>query len=183
MVPSRLRSLRRLATVVVGVVLLVTTACGGDEGPAGDTSSSTPSTTTTLPRPPSAELTAITEVEDGSCFDTHSETSSMTRAVWIVPCAERHDYEVYSTFDYEGPEIGYRHPAYPGEKVIQDQAERRCYEGFEPFVGTRWTVSKLDIRTWWPSEASWLEGDRRILCAVTPTDRTPMTGSRRGSRE
>lgn len=174
----------RLATavVLVGLALTAVTACGDENGSPGTTTSSSAPSTTQPARPASAELTAITEVEDGSCFDTHSEASSLTRAVWMLPCTEAHDYEAYSTFDYEGPEVAYRQPAYPGENVIRDQAEQRCYEGFEPFVGIRWTISNLDIRTWWPSENSWTEGDRRIICAVTSTDRSALTGTQKGSR-
>lgn len=122
----------------------------------------------------------MTAVDEGDCFDTHVEESSLIRAVWLLPCSERHDYEVYASFDYDG-DVQYRHPEYPGRTVVQDQAERRCYELFEPFVGVRWVISGLDIRTWWPSETSWDNGDRRILCAVTPTDRSGMVGSQRGS--
>lgn len=159
---------------------IIITACGG-EGATPSTTSDPPAVvTTTTTRSAEAQLTAITEIDDGDCFDTHVEASALIRAVWKVPCSDPHDYEVYAAFDYEG-DVGYRHPAYPGETTVQDQAERRCYEGFEGFVGVRWTISTLDIRTWWPSEVSWSSGDRRIICTVTSTDRTALTGSQRGS--
>lgn len=167
-------------TLCIAVMALVPLGCGKDSTTASTTSTMV-TTTTERPRPASAELRAITEMDEGDCFDVHSEASSLVRAVWLMPCPEAHRYEVYAAFDYEG-DVEYRHPAYPGEIVVQDQAERRCYERFEPFTGIRWTISLLDIRTWWPSETSWKDGDRRIICAVTSTDRTPLTGSQEGSR-
>lgn len=156
------------------------TGCGDDGVTTTTTSSVAVSVTTSTARSSEAELTAITDIDEGDCFDTQVSESSLIRAVWKVPCSEPHDYEVYAAFDYEG-DIEYRQPAYPGQAAVQDQAEQRCYERFEPFVGTRWTISALDIRTWWPSETSWTERDRRIICAVTSTDRSPLVGSQEGA--
>lgn len=180
MTPRPVTGPYRFAVVVVMALSVVVASCSDASDP--DTTTSTTTTEAARPpRPVSAELVAITSIDEGDCFDTHVEESSPIRAVWLIPCAELHDYEVYASFDYEGDDVQYRHPAYPGQSIVQDQAERRCYDLFESFVGARWTISELDIRTWWPSEASWTDADRRILCAVTPTDRAGMVGSQRGS--
>lgn len=105
----------------------------------------------------------------------------MARAAWLIDCAEPHRFEIYADFDFAGDHSG-RGAAYPGVPVVQDQAERRCYDAFEAFVGVRWSISDLDIRTWWPTQVSWDNHDRGILCAVVATDGSALRGSQRSTR-
>lgn len=174
---------RAVVVVVISASLLMgaLSGCGGGGDSTISSTSSEAPTATEPPRSPDAELVPITSIDESTCFDTQVEASSLTRAVWTVPCSDPHDYELYDIIEYEGAG-DYRHPEYPGEQAVQDQAEQRCYDGFEPFTGIRWTISALDIRTWWPTEVSWSEGDRTILCAVTSTDGTRLTGSQEQSR-
>ena len=54
-------------------------------------------------------------------------------------------------------------------------------DGFEAFVGVRWTLSELDIAVWWPSEESWARADRTIVCTVMSDTGDQLTGTQRGT--
>jgi hypothetical protein len=113
------------------------------------------------------------DLQLGDCFNDPG--SGEVEAVTVVPCAEAHDFEVYHVFTLDdGP--------YPGTEIIQDEWIDGCLAEFEPFVGTSFDASILDISAIFPTEQSWDElGDRVILCSVTAVDEVPRTGSARGS--
>ncbi len=169
--------------LIVG--LLVATGCGG--GGSGETAGSSittvDATSTTAPDgpPQGAELVSISDLEEDSCFDVASDSKSMTRAAWLIDCAKPHDFEMYAIVTHRDEASG-RGAAYPGTSHMADLAEQRCYDLFEAFVGVRWSISDLDIRTWWPSQQSWDNHDRKFLCAVTRSDGDAMTGTQRGTK-
>ncbi|MCB1257011.1 MAG: septum formation family protein [Microthrixaceae bacterium] len=173
-------------TGLCALILTSLISCGGSrsaDSTATTTDTYLTSASTTVPAgpPAGAELVPMKDLEQGACFDPQSDAKSMTRAVWQVNCEEPHSYEIYAELTFEGDTSG-RGATYPGVPTVQDQAERRCYELFEAFVGVRWSISDLDIRTWWPSQTSWDNHDRKILCAVTPMDRSSLKGSQRSSK-
>lgn len=177
---------RLLAAGLCALIVVSLSSCGGSRSTdskttTSDASSASASTTVPAGPPPGAELIPMRDLDEGSCFDPQSDAKSMTRAVWLVNCDQPHSYEIYADLTFEGDKSG-RGATYPGEPIVQDQAERRCYELFEAFVGVRWSISDLDIRTWWPSQTSWDNHDRKILCAVTPMDRSSLKGSQRSSK-
>lgn len=163
------------------------TGCGGsspNDSDAADTPASTPSSTSTTVRtgpPPGSELGGIVDLDSGNCFDPVTDPGSSDRAVWKLNCGDPHTYEVFAVIDYDAKGSGGGMP-YPGVPAVQDWSEQMCYAQFEPFVGVRWTISELDIKTWWPSNESWDQGDRQVLCTVMSTDGSRLAGTERGSK-
>ena len=82
--------------------------------------------------------------------------------------------------EFEGEGAGGGMP-YPGVPVVQNWSEEQCYARFEGFVGTRWTLSELEIEVWWPSEESWDLMDRSVICTVFSPTGDPLTGTQRGA--
>lgn len=116
---------------------------------------------------------AAFDLQLGDCFNDPG--SGEVEAVGVVPCTEAHDFEVYHVFTLDDG-------TYPGTEVIQDKWIDGCLAEFEPFVGTSFDVSILDISAIFPTQQSWEElGDRVILCSVTAVDGMPRTGSARSS--
>ena len=76
---------------------------------------------------------------------------------------------------------GGQNAPFPGIGELRRQAQAICRDGFEPFVGVRWTQSELDIAALWPSPESWPTGDRLVVCVVFRLDGEPLTGSARGA--
>ena len=107
------------------------------------------------------------ELETGQCLnEPHSEEVTN---VEIVDCAEPHDLEVYRTADL--PEQTFD-PA-----VIDSASFEICLDGFDGFVGTPYVDSELDIYYLVPSEESWADGDREVVCAVYDLSGDQLTGT------
>jgi hypothetical protein len=113
-------------------------------------------------------------LEVGDCFDDPDEFDEVG-AVPIVDCADPHANEVYALFDHGGPD-----DAYPGEDALQQAAAVGCLEEFEPFIGWEYPTSEIDFGAFWPSEATWDDGDREIVCFAYEVDFSKVEGSLAG---
>jgi hypothetical protein len=175
------------------VILIATTlvlgACGNSKdqdasSPSTSTAEASPQTVTTaVPGPPlGASLEGFNDLKVGACFDEVTDSAAEDRAVWLLDCAAPHTFESYWVTDYQGPAAG-RGSTYPGIAAVQNFSEQACFEQFETFVGVRWTLSQLDIRTWWPTEESWSRADRKIICTVFSESGKRLAGSQQGSAE
>lgn len=125
--------------------------------------------------------TAGAEIPDlavGDCFDT-SATSGQTTLyrIPVVPCSTAHGGEIYA--ETTAPDSLARNGAAPTQQALWDAADAYCYPEFTKFVGMRWARSELLYWPIAPSEESWAEGDRRILCVVESEE--PVTGSLKGA--
>jgi hypothetical protein len=125
--------------------------------------------------------TAGAEIPDlavGDCFDT-SATSGQTTLyrIPVVPCSTAHGGEIYA--ETTAPDSLTRNGAAPTQQALWDAADAYCYPEFTKFVGMRWARSELLYWPIAPSEESWAEGDRRILCVVESEQ--PVTGSLEGA--
>lgn len=125
--------------------------------------------------------TAGAEIPDlavGDCFDT-SATSGQTTLyrIPVVPCSTAHGGEIYA--ETTAPDSLARNGATPTQQALWDAADAYCYPEFTKFVGMRWARSELLYWPIAPSEESWAEGDRRILCVVESEQ--PVTGSLKGA--
>ncbi len=152
----------RLALVVAGLTLLVT-GCADDPER----------------NPETGELVEPTEVDVfdlrvGDCLDGFTDDSQI-REITALPCSEEHTDEIMAAIDLSDED------EYPGTEAMQERADEACYEEFEEFVGVRWEDSQLDYGFLAPTEESWAEGDRQILCTVGDPNRS-VTGTLRNSR-
>jgi hypothetical protein len=125
--------------------------------------------------------TAGAEIPDlavGDCFDT-SATSGQTTIyrIPVVPCSTAHGGEIYA--ETTAPDSLARNGTAPTQQALWDAADAYCYPEFTKFVGMRWARSELLYWPIAPSEESWAEGDRRILCVVESEE--PVTGSLKGA--
>ncbi|MGV8852075.1 MAG: septum formation family protein [Rhodoglobus sp.] len=90
-----------------------------------------------------------------------------------IDCSEPHQGEIYaSSIVADGD--------FPGETAIGEQAEADCYTEFESFVGINWDDSIYNFSWYYPTEASWSDGDREILCIAYHDGGEPITGSLAG---
>jgi hypothetical protein len=116
---------------------------------------------------------SVFTLEVGTCFDDQGE--GQISSVPAVDCAEAHDNEVFALIDYAQGE------SFPGDSAIMDAGRRLCIEQFEPFVGTDYQDSVLEVFAITPTEQSWEDGDREIICALYNMDLSKLTGSMRGT--
>ncbi|WP_423462341.1 septum formation family protein [Promicromonospora sp. MS192] len=118
----------------------------------------------------------IPDLEVGDCFDTSATSGQSTLyRIPVVSCTTAHGGEIYAetTADDSLAKDGEA----PTQQALWDAADAYCYPQFARFVGLRWARSELLYWPIAPSEESWAEGDRRILCVVE--SETPVTGTLR----
>lgn len=152
---------------VAGVVGFVI-ANGGDET-ADDDDNGTSSSVDTDPDPdPDPIPTSVFDLEEGDCFQSVSQTGSIEE-VDVVDCDSPHDNEVYSVWDFaDGPD-----DPYPGDDVVVEESSAGCNEDFEDQIDD---TSDLSISSLHPTEGSWGNGDREVVCYLQNTDGSQLTG-------
>jgi hypothetical protein len=137
--------------------VLVTAACSGE----ADEPASVP-TTTLLGE-------AVDEVGPGDCLADFSDPSS--GRVEVVDCAEAHRAEVYAVHELaDGP--------FPGAAVLGEDAALECAERYGEFAGEPIDpTTALAFSELVPSDLSWADGDRRVVCLALPPGGEKTVGS------
>lgn len=151
---------RMMRRAVVPALLVAFGLAGCSTGPERD--------------PETGELLAAAEIDVfelqvGDCIADLNDEGEVT-TVRAVPCAEEHTDEIFAAVAIPDAED------YPGNDAIREFADDECYQRFEQFVGLPWENSELDYGYLGPTETSWDDGDREILCTVGDP-RRPVTGT------
>ena len=110
----------------------------------------------------------------GDCFDNSSAFEEEVSELPGVPCSQPHDYETFAVFDVSID-------SYPSEESMIELAHGSCLERFDPFVGTDYDSSILEIITLYPTDESWQQDDREIVCALYDMNDEKLVGSTQGS--
>ena len=181
------------AALAALVPLLVLVACSptpsvtaSPSTPNASLPPSAPASGSPDPSPsPAGSATSAFDLELGDCFDTENITT--VDEVAVVDCDEPHVYEVFGLTDVEA---GDDEP-YPGEEALNTAADEACRPAFADYVGIPYDDSEWFATFINPSEGTWQQGDREILCVVheeappgpdgTELPPPPVTGSAEGS--
>jgi hypothetical protein len=153
------------AVVVGAAALLLLSGCSL-LAPSG----SAPSPTHTAG--PGSDDASAFEIRVGDCLNDATASGTVT-TVPIVPCTEPHDSEAYASIMLDDGD-------FPGDDAIQEKANAGCVEQFTEFVGLEYNASELEYTFYFPSEDSWSQGDREILCEVYDPE-SQTTGTLRGA--
>ena len=129
---------------------------------------------------PTGEETSVFDLEVGDCFSVDSDQFD---TVVVVDCEQPHEYEAFQVFDHPaGPD-----EAYPGDDTLFEFADTECQPPFEEYVGHDYQTSIWYITSITPSEDTWADGDREIVCTLNQQDENDepitVTGSAEGSAE
>jgi hypothetical protein len=110
----------------------------------------------------------------GDCFDDPADLDDVVFDVAALPCSEPHDNEVFSLV----PIAGTFGETYPGDAALQEYSYEACIgEPFDSYVGTDYLDSSLEVFTFTPSDESWDEGDREVVCVLFRLDFEKLTGT------
>lgn len=107
----------------------------------------------------------------GDCLTEPGAQDSISR---VIDCEQDHGAEVYLV-----DELGTA--AWPGYDRVWEDADTRCYDAFEPFVGETYEWSGYDYGFFLPDQAEWQDGEARVVCVVLPGPDDIRRGSARGS--
>jgi len=120
------------------------------------------------------ETTDVFTLRVGDCLND-ADAGEEVETVPTVPCDEPHDSEVYAS-------VIMPDDAFPGQEAIFELADAECLAEFEAFVGGDWDTSPYDFSYYYPTEGSWADGDREILCVIYDPE-GPVEGSLEGSAQ
>lgn len=156
---------RTLAILTVGAASIALAGCSllgnltgantGGESPSGE-----------------GDTTDVFTIKVGDCLNDGGATGEVSE-VPKIDCAEPHDSEAYASIMMADGD-------FPGDTAVDDQAVSDCTSQFNSFVGINYDDSTLDFAYYYPTEASWAQGDREILCLIVdPAGQ--VTGSLKGA--
>jgi len=148
--------------------------------PGASTTTSVPGATTVPPTTvPGTTTTPVTDLSEGQCIvdDAVADWPGIeVQTTSVAPCEAEHHAEVFALIDVEGGEDA----PFPGAEALAAQAEEECQARFTDYVGIDFVDSRLDIIHLAPTETSWEQGDRQIVCTLFDIDGAPLTGSVQG---
>jgi hypothetical protein len=122
----------------------------------------------------SGEIGAF-KIQLGDCLT--GSVSGQVESVEGIPCDQPHQNEVYHAFD-----IAEGDGAFPGDDLVQQQADEGCLAAFQGFVGLDFPSSVYEISTLVPTEQSWGSlDDREVLCLLGQPVGTLTTGTAAGT--
>jgi len=125
--------------------------------------------------PTEAEEVDIVDLQVGDCL-AESLPGEVIFSIQTVPCSEPHSEEIFAAVTLPNGDGDF-----PGMEAINAQAEDLCIIAeFEDFVGLSYEESVLYVGGITPSEGSWSQGDRRILCTIYDAA-GEVSGSLRGA--
>jgi uncharacterized RDD family membrane protein YckC len=110
--------------------------------------------------PTEAEEVDIVDLQVGNCL-AESLPGEVIFSIQTVPCSEPHSEEIFAAVTLPNGDGDF-----PGMEAIDAQAEGLCVAEFEGFVGLSYEESVLYVGFITPSEESWIQGDRSILCTI-----------------
>lgn len=154
------------------------TAAGGASAAATPTTPSATAQATASPTDTDGVNQSVFELTVGTCINNPSEEDQI-QSVQSVPCDMAHDNEVFALVQFPAGEAD----PFPGQQAITDFATAECQgQAFTDYVGIEWANSRFFTTQLTPTDGSWAQGDREIVCLLyDPT--APSTGSARGSAQ
>jgi hypothetical protein len=122
----------------------------------------------------SACTAEVLTLDVGTCFDDPDEFDLVDSSdVPIVDCDVPHDNEVYANSDLQGDE-------FPGREGIANRADQVCLAEFDSYIGAPYETSIYEFSWFVPSEESWDQGDREVICYAYDLSLDKITGSING---
>lgn len=122
--------------------------------------------------PGTGEDQDVFSIKVGDCLNDGGATGEVS-TVPTIECSEPHDSEAFASITMDDGD-------FPGDQAVQDEAIAECTIEFETFVGVDYDSSELDFAYYFPTEESWANGDREILCLIVDPE-GQSTGSLKGA--
>lgn len=130
------------------------------------------------PRDQSGQVTAsasadAASIRVGDCVG--KLTTGNITAADLLPCGDKHFFEAYASKNAADG-------AFPGNDPVSQDADSFCGTEFASFVGVPVDKSKYTFYYLTPTEESWKQGDRVILC-FAGDDKGGVVGTLKGAKK
>ena len=120
----------------------------------------------------------VFSIQVGDCMNDDDSEAAEVTAVRDASCDDLHDNEVYLTWELDGADFP-ADMAYPGAEAMSTEADSGCITYFETWVDAPYDETSLNYFPFYPSEQSWDQGDREVVCLAFDMN-GPVTGSLEG---
>jgi hypothetical protein len=100
----------------------------------------------------------VFDLQVGDCLADFEDAKELA-SIEAPPCSEPHSDEIFASGSI-------RNGDFPGMEAVEAAAKDICLEEFDEFVGIPYEDSVLDVGYLTPTEQSWNDGDRAVLCTV-----------------
>ena len=115
----------------------------------------------------------VFDLEVGVCLADFQDATEL-ETIEASSCSEPHSDEIFASGSIPDDN-------FPGMDVVEAKAQDMCIAEFDDFVGISYEDSVLDVGYLTPTEESWNDGDRDVLCTVyDPAEE--ISGSLRGAK-
>ena len=176
---------RRFLPLATIVPMLLLASCQGSSGgsqvaPASSATAPSEASSAAVSRPagtgePEIRMISSFDLEVDDCWRVPMVEVDANDTV-LMDCEQPHQYQVYYLTDYAGDK-----DEFPGKEAMESAADEACIGAFEDYVGIDYESSEFDYATLYPSEESWADGDRELLCSLAASDNSDWTGSAKGA--
>ena len=157
---ERQRTFRRFCGSAVILVAVAIAGCGSDGDPGTGESAE------------SGDVDVF-DLDIGDCLADFQDATELD-TIEASPCSEPHSDEIFASGSIPDG-------AFPGMDIVEATAQKLCIAQFDEFVGKSYEDSVLDVGFLTPTEQSWNDGDRAVLCTVyDPAEE--ISGSLRGAQ-
>ncbi|MHA6668907.1 septum formation family protein [Homoserinimonas sp. A447] len=120
----------------------------------------------------------VFSIQVGDCMNDDDSEATEVTAVRDASCDDLHDNEVYLTWEFDADEFP-AGTAYPGDETVSGDADNGCFADFGSWIGAPYEETSLNYFPYYPSEQSWDQGDREVVCLAFDMN-GPVTGSLEG---
>ena len=156
----RHRPVRRFCGSALVVIAMAIAGCGSDGGEETGESDR------------SGDVDVF-DLEVGVCLADFQDATEL-ETIEASSCSEPHSDEIFASGSIPDGN-------FPGMDVVEAKAQDMCIAEFDDFVGISYEESVLDVGYLTPTEESWNDGDRDVLCTVyDPAEE--ISGSLRGAK-
>jgi hypothetical protein len=118
--------------------------------------------------------TPANDFEAGEC--TNDSLTGSIGEIETVDCDGEHTAEAFAQFDIDGDD-------FPGADEVSSQATEGCQgDRFADYVGLDYPSSIYLVSTITPTEETWDNDDRTVICVISgTTDGSTLDGSAEGT--
>ena len=116
----------------------------------------------------------VFELEVGQCFNDPDNFEQVSD-VEMIDCSDPHDNEAYHLYEMTQGD-------FPGDAAVQDLAQIECIGKFDAYVGSDYATSSLDIGAFFPTNETWDQDDREVICFLYDLGFEKLTGLSEGSQ-
>jgi hypothetical protein len=112
-----------------------------------------------------------THLQVGDCIETMPADNARVVRMPRVSCTTPHEGEVYD-------QIRVAEANFPGQQALESEYQTRCRSSLTSYAPNAAYGSDVGIYLLYPTQATWDNGDRDVVCIATTTDK--RTGSLKG---